>query len=198
MKKGKNISLIKFNDDRNRWFTISIFIWISGVIFQYLTIYAIAKFFIHIDSNLIRNSNKQINKIGIFSVRKIFIKQNFYRKLIRWIKKNNLSDVNSRQYISLAARFNRRYCGATVKAVTCPCQLLPVPSILPITWSKYDCNKCTFWRWQKTYCIPWFHHWVIPLYENIRANELNIVDKMIGHRFQWMDLSFYTKKIIKD
>lgn len=43
------------------------------------------------------------------------------------------SDTCSSKFIMPSARPRRRYSGATVMAVTCPCQFLPVPSAFPIT-----------------------------------------------------------------
>lgn len=55
--------------------TISIFIRVSRVIFQYCTVYNIAKGFVHWDSNFIANTDKEVNKITSFSERK---KSNLY------------------------------------------------------------------------------------------------------------------------
>ena len=45
-------------------------------------------------------------------------------------------ETASNPFMSLAAMLSRRYSGATLKAVTCPCQFSPCPSTLPITRYK--------------------------------------------------------------
>ena len=44
-----------------------------------------------------------------------------------------LSETSSRNFIKILAKPKRRYWGATVTAVTCPCHSRPLPSALPIT-----------------------------------------------------------------
>ena len=49
-----------------------------------------------------------------------------------------LSEQTSSIFISFSARARRLNSGATVTAVTCPCQFVPVPSALPNTTTTID------------------------------------------------------------
>lgn len=56
--------------------------------------------------------------------------------------------MSSRMSISWRARPRRRYSGATVKAVTCPCQFSPWPSAFPMT----EIKKSLSFVHQLNYC----------------------------------------------